>query len=105
MPEAPAAPKKTDAEWLAPYREKIDDIDNQIIDLLGQRFEIVREVGILKTREGLKIEQTGRVDEVKERNAQRAAKYGFPPEVIRQIYTILIDYAHDLEYDIKDKGE
>ena len=95
---------KTDSEWLAPYRAQIDDIDNQIIDLLGKRFAIVKEVGALKTREGLKIEQTGRVEEVKERNAARAARYGFPPEIIRQIYTILIDYAHTLEYNIKDKG-
>lgn len=105
MSHVPSHPPKTDAEWLAPYREKIDAIDNQLIDLLGERFEIVRQVGVLKTKEGLKIEQTNRVDEVKERNAQRAAKYGFPPEVIHQIYTILIDYAHDLEYDIKDQGE
>ena len=95
---------KTDSDWLKPYRVEIDDIDNQIIDLLGKRFDIVRQVGILKTQQGLKIEQTNRVEEVKERNAQRAAKYGFPPEVIRQIYTILIDYAHELEYEIKDKG-
>lgn len=96
---------KSDSEWLSPYRQKIDDLDDQIIDLLGQRFAIVREVGALKTREGLVIEQTNRVEDVKSRNASRAAKYGFPPEIIRQIYTILIDYAHDLEYEIKNNKE
>lgn len=95
--------KKTDAEWLEPYRIKIDALDNQIIDLLGARFEIVREVGHLKTRENLVIEQTNRVDEVKNRNAERAAKYGFPPELIHKIYDLLIDHAHEIEYEIKNK--
>jgi len=95
-------PSKTDNEWLHPYRLRIDALDDEIIDLLAKRFEIVKEVGHLKTQQGLKIEQTKRVDIVKDRNAERAAQKNLSPDLIRQIYTIIIDHAHALEYDIKD---
>lgn len=98
-------PPKTDSDWLRPYREEIDALDNQIIDLLGKRFDIVRQVGALKTREGLVIEQTTRVEEVKQRNAERGKAHNLSPDVIRQIYTILIDYAHVLEYEIKEHSK
>jgi chorismate mutase len=91
-----------DADWLRPYREKIDALDDQILTLLGERFGIVREVGALKTREDITIVQTARVHEVIERNAKRAESENIDPDVIRQIYTILIDYAHILENSIKD---
>ena len=52
---------------LQPYREQIDDLDNKILDLIGQRFQIVREVGALKTTQNIKIVQTQRVQEVLKR--------------------------------------
>jgi chorismate mutase len=97
--------KKTASEWLAPHRQRIDEIDNEIIDLLGERFKIVRDVGNLKTKEGIVIEQTDRVEEVKRRNAKHAAKYGFPPELIHTIFGLLIDHAHDVEHAIKKEQE
>lgn len=89
-------------ELLRPYRLKIDEIDNQIIDLLVERFGVVRQVGHLKTAENIKIVQSKRVIEVVERNAQRAQEKGFDPDVVREIYTLLIDHAHNLEDAIKE---
>ena len=101
MPSTEQNSNKNDADWLQPYRERIDNLDNQIIDLLGKRFDVVREVGILKTEQNIKIEQSNRVEEVKQRNGQRAAKHHIDPTVIHHIYDILIDYAHTMEYDIQ----
>lgn len=89
-----------DKELLKPYREKIDAIDDRIIDLLVERFDIVRAVGDLKREKSLNVVQSARVVEVIERNAKNAAARDFDPDVIRQIYTILIDYAHRLEHKI-----
>lgn len=94
--------KANDRELLKPYREEIDAIDDQLVDLLVKRFDIVREVGRLKTEKSLTVVQSARVVEVIERNAQRAASKGFDPDVVRQIYTLLIDYAHRLEHKIMD---
>jgi 4-amino-4-deoxychorismate mutase len=88
-------------EILKPYRARIDAIDDQIIDLLVARLGIIREVGVLKAREGIPATLPDRVVEVRERAAQRAAGKGADPELVRQLYTILIDYSCALEEDIK----
>ena len=90
--------KKTDArKHLAPFRKKIDALDDRIVKLLGRRFEIVRKVAVCKAQNGLAVVQGDRVREVKERNAETARKYGVSPELVRAIYTLIIDEAHDME--------
>ncbi|MFB8788244.1 MAG: chorismate mutase [Potamolinea sp.] len=45
---------------LEPFRKKIDDLDLQIIELLGQRFDICRQVAHLKKAENIPMMQSGR---------------------------------------------
>lgn len=88
-------------EILKPYRARIDAIDDQIIDLLVARLGIIHEVGILKAREGIPATLPDRVIEVRERAAARAAAKGLDPDLVRRLYTILIDYSCALEEEIK----
>lgn len=82
---------------LKPLRDRIDALDDNIIDLLAERMDIVREVGRIKAQQKLDLIQSDRVVEVRERNAQRAANKGVNPELIRAIYTAIIDEAHQME--------
>lgn len=84
-------------EILKPYRARIDALDDKIVDLLVERAGIVREVGHLKAREGIDPILPDRVEQVRERNAERAAAQGLNPDLVRQVYTLLIDYSCDLE--------
>lgn len=88
-------------EILKPYRARIDAVDDRIIDLLIERIGIIREVGHLKARENIPAVLPDRVIEVRERAAERAAAKGLDPELIRKLYTILINYSCDLEEEIK----
>ena len=88
-------------EVMKPFRRRIDAIDDQIIDLLVSRIEIIREVGDFKFQNGIPAVLPDRVIEVRERAAERAAAKGLDPELIRQLYTILINYSCDLEEEIK----
>jgi chorismate mutase len=90
-------------EILKPYRAQIDALDDQIIDLLAARCEVIRTVGELKARENIPAVLQDRVDEVRERCADRAAQNGVDADVIRQIYTLLIDYSCQLEERIAKK--
>lgn len=90
-------------ETLRPYRDKIDVIDDQIIDLLVARMDIVRAVGDVKALENIATVQSDRVTEVRERCAQRGAKMGLNPGMVRKIYTIIIDEAHEMEQAIASK--
>ncbi len=87
-------------EILAPYRQRIDALDDRIVDLLAERTGIIREVGALKYAEGIAAVLPDRVDEVRERAAARAAAQGVDADMVRALYTILIDYSCALEEDI-----
>lgn len=88
---------------LEPYRRRIDELDDKIVDLLVARTEVIREVGNLKFREGIPAVLQGRVDEVINRAAARAGDSGLDSALVRQIYTILVDYSCNLEDEIKSE--
>lgn len=90
-------------EVLKESRAKIDALDDQIVDLLVQRMDIVREVGIIKSKANLAAIQPDRVIEVRERCAQRAATKGLNPGMVRKIYGVIIDEAHEIEQAILSK--
>lgn len=88
-------------EWIKPYRKKIDDLDDQIIDLLTRRIAVIREVGHIKADKDVPAVLPDRVEEVRERNVERAREKGLDAELIRELYTRLIDYSCNLEEEIK----
>ena len=92
-------------EIMEPYRQRIDELDDQIIDLLAERIAVIREVGALKYGKGIPASIPARIDEVRERNAARADDLGLDPELIRALYTTIIDYSCNLEEVIMDALE
>jgi chorismate mutase len=90
-------------EILKPYRRKIDLIDDQIIDLLAERFEVIREVGDLKYNQNIPSILQDRVEEVRNRAVTRAKSKNVDPDLIYQIYTNLIDFSCNLEDEIKEE--
>lgn len=89
---------------LKDYRARIDALDDQIIDLLADRMDIVREVGMVKAKNNIATVQHDRVVEVRERNAERGAKKGLNPGMVRKIYTAIIDEAHEIEQALSSRS-
>lgn len=87
-------------EILKPYRAKIDAIDEQIIKLLRARYDVIEEVGHLKSQHGIPATLQDRVDEVRENAASRAAAAGLDEDFIRKLYAQLIEHSCALEDDI-----
>lgn len=87
---------------LEKYRIRIDEIDRAILDLLGERFDIVREVGGIKADKNLKLFQKARVDEVLDNVTRMAEERNLSSERVRHIFIQLIDYAHEIEGHIKE---
>lgn len=90
-------------EILKPYRQRIDALDDQIIDLLVQRVGIIREVGQFKFDNDIPAVLQDRVVEVRERAAARAAAKGLDADLVRSLYQILIEYSCNLEEEIKQE--
>lgn len=82
------------------YRREIDALDEKLIDLLVRRFQIVQAVGEYKGRTGTNVVQSERAEEVKNRVAQMAAAQGLSPDLVRKMYEMMIDHAHELEHKI-----
>ena len=87
---------------LEKHRTRIDEIDRAILDLLAERFDIVREVGVIKADTGMKIHQKARRAEVLDNVARMARERNLSEERMRHIFIQLIDYAHEIEGHIKE---
>ena len=77
-------------------RTKIDQIDQELIDLLAQRSGLVHEVGVIKKAEGLQIYAPEREDALLKRLA-KMNKGRLPEKSIRAIYREIMSAALALE--------
>jgi len=84
---------------MAPYRARIDDLDAQIVALLGQRFGIINEVAKLKAERGIAPILPARIEEVVAHARAKAEKAGVDPDLVEKIYRIIIDTACRQEED------
>lgn len=87
-------------EILKPFRIEIDRLDKQIVKLIGERFEVVKQVGETKAQYNLSPVQPKRMDEVLNRVSKLAEEHNLDPAFVRGLYEAMIDHAHSLEFDI-----
>lgn len=92
-------------EILKPYREKIDSLDDQLVDLLVERAQIIREVAHLKMENNIPAVLQDRVDEVRERAVARAVAKGADEKYMQEIYTKIIQLSCDMEEEIASQKE
>jgi 4-amino-4-deoxychorismate mutase len=82
---------------MAPLRAQIDAFDDQIIALLAQRYTLLAEVVKVKAANNISHCVDARVVEVLERTQKMGVAKGLPPHFMHQLYTLIIDTAHDYE--------
>jgi chorismate mutase len=75
---------------LEPYRRRLDRLDDEIARLLGERFEVCREIARHKLAEGIPMMQPARVDEVRARYLARGAEADLPAEFSADLFELLI---------------
>jgi chorismate mutase len=75
---------------LEPFRRRLDRIDDEIARLLGERFEICREVALHKSAHGIPMMQPDRVVEVRRRYLDRGAEADLPAEFTADLFDLLI---------------
>lgn len=80
-----------DCATIEDIRFAIDQLDQQIMSLLGNRFQYVKEIVRFKSTEEEIIAQK-RYDEVLARRKELAIQNGLDPQVIEEVYKTLIHY-------------
>lgn len=86
-------------------REKIDYIDDKILDFFVERFNIVKYVSELKKINNIEVIQPSRINEIVEKAKNKALKNKIDPSIFEKIYLTIIDLACDMEKKIiEDKN-
>ncbi|KON33950.1 MAG: hypothetical protein AC479_02715 [miscellaneous Crenarchaeota group-6 archaeon AD8-1] len=78
-------------EQISQLRDKIDDIDNQILVLLQQRVEICKTIGFLKKKLKMSIQDSSREAYVYNQLKLKAKDLGLDSEEINSIYQQIIN--------------
>jgi len=90
-------------ENIQEIRDAIDNIDNEIIKLLGLRFSYVKEVVKYKEKDRDSIIAKKRYNEVLENRRKLAVENGLNPDIIESIYKNLINHFINEEIEIAEK--
>jgi chorismate mutase-like protein len=75
---------------LEPYRRRLDGLDDEIARLLGERFEVCREIARYKRAHEIPMMQPDRVVAVRERYMARGEEARLPADFSAGLFELLI---------------
>lgn len=90
------------ANGLKPFRHRLDELDNELARLLGERFAVCREIALYKRAHDIPMMQPQRVVEVRERYLARGAKAELPVDFTAELFELLIDATCRMEDELID---
>jgi 4-amino-4-deoxychorismate mutase len=82
------------------FRQRLDSLDDQIARLLGERFEICRDVARYKRAHDIAVMQPDRVLEVRARYLARGAEADVPAEFTADLFELLIEATCKMEDEL-----
>ena len=88
---------------LASLRAEVDEIDQQIMLLLGVRFRCTDMIGELKTNHGMDLVDPDRESQQVERIRRLAEEAGVPPALAETILRELIDTVVDHHTRLRER--
>jgi chorismate mutase len=91
------------AASLAPFRARLDEIDAQLVDLLGERFQICREVAVHKAENAIEMMQPGRVEIVRARYLQHGAEVDLPSDFTAGLFDLMIEATCRAEDELMER--
>lgn len=91
------------ADGLEPFRRRLDEIDDAVAKLFGERLQICREVAVYKSEHAIPMMQPERVKLVRERYLARGAEHELPPQFSSELFELLIDTTCRLEDELMDE--
>jgi len=85
-------------EELGEWRKEIDVLDNQIFELIEERFEVAKKIGLHKKKKGLEIMDKQREEEIlKKKSEESDLDAGF----VRELLELIMKESKRLQGDKK----
>ncbi len=81
---------------ISDWRDKIDEVDRELVALLNRRANCVLEIAKLKQRQGLPIYEPQREEEIF-RNVVAANHGPLEPEALRRVFERIIDEGRSIQ--------
>jgi len=90
---------------LEPFRERLDQLDDEIARLLGERFDVCRQIALFKSAHGIPMMQPSRVEEVRSRYLARGAEVDLPADFTAELFDLLIAATCRAEDELMEAQE
>lgn len=96
-------PGKADLSFMKPYREKLDQVDLELIQVLAERFRITGDIGEYKNLHNLAILQPDRYNAISDILANEGKQLGLDQEFIRLLFETIHAESIRCQINKKDK--
>jgi chorismate mutase-like protein len=90
------------AQALAECRDRIDDVDRRIMELLNERTETVQIIGRIKASVSLPVYEPKREEEVF-RNIAASNRGPLPPDSAKRVFERIIDEMRKVQRERMEK--
>ncbi len=87
---------------LEPFRQRLDGLDEEITRLLGERFEVCREIALYKRAHDVPMMQPDRVAAVRQRYRERGVVLQLPPDFTAALFDLLIEATCRMEDELME---
>ena len=91
-------------EDIQKLRKKIDEVDENILRLLGERSEICRSIGLMKKENSIPITDIIRENEVFSNIRGKASDFGLDADQVEAIYRQIVNMCSSVQ-ELKEKSE
>jgi chorismate mutase len=88
------------AAGLKPFRDRLDLLDQEITRLLGERFQVCREVAQHKREHEIPMMQPERVAQVRQRYLRYGSEVELPQDFTAELFELLISATCKLEDEL-----
>ena len=93
----------TTLDTLDDARDRIDDIDRRIVELIAERYAVVDELCEMKAENGDTVKDDDREQALLDRVASIAEKHGLSPDLAEQLYEDIL--AHSVERQRRQRAD
>jgi chorismate mutase len=84
-------------------RNRIDEVDEQILRSLSERVDICRSIGLVKEKHGIPIQDYPRENDVYAHIREKAAELGIDPSHVEAIYRQIVSMCSAVQDPKKKK--
>jgi 4-amino-4-deoxychorismate mutase len=85
---------------LEPFRRRLDELDEEIVRLLGARFDTCREIALHKREHDIPMMQSERVAQVRARYLAHGAEVRLPADFTGALFELLIAATCTMEDEL-----